>query len=296
MKKLILAGLVAPLLCCQVFAQECGWKTDSQMKFFLAYLPEAAAPGVKAPERPASMNLTPAYMADINNINLAAIKSLGFALPSREKDAEYNLFLKFFNYPGAKGLKRVPAGIVGDFRMEKLGGGVVARYAAEAHNDAVKFAYVDSSQKVFSEQVPFPPLLIDPAVSAKEFLRSVPFVSLYLSPDCKPAPAGTEDEKAAYSARGVLAFHKELLAAYKKSLKSSVCAEPEKYDCFEDAKSVIRVQKQPSVFANWRQLPMPSDPQRHFLSGLLLVYRSEKTAAGLKAPMVFEVGSLTRLP
>jgi len=86
----------------------------------------------------------------------------------------------------------------------------------------------------------------------------------------------------------------------------------------QDCIAIIKVLRESTVFDNWRELPMPADPEHMFLSGLLLLYRTVYVPAkpgeidtimsfpvespeflecmGESYSTVFEAGSVVRVP
>ncbi|HAH08200.1 MAG TPA: hypothetical protein DCM05_17020 [Elusimicrobia bacterium] len=258
------------------------WRIDEPQRFQLATLPGLVPPEGKT-ETPRSLGYAPSHSPDIDNINLESILALGFPLPGREPPKDYKLYLKLFEYPKAFSPKDSVLPILKAYHLERLSGSKTLRaFVSRGRNLSVKAGFIDKADRTFTAEHPFPPLVVSKA-GQKDFDRRVPFSSLYLTP----------------SVAGVRAFHEELLAAYEKRLKAVDGPEPGKYRYFDDGEALLKVPKEPMVFENWREMPMPADPKRQFLSALLLVYRSEKRASKespLPAESVLEVGSVVRVP
>lgn len=291
MKKLY--ALVAAATFINAAAFCAGWDIDRPMRFSLAYVP-AALTLPNNPQAQTSLQLSAASEPDITNINLAEIKSLGFSLPGpggKKNERDYNLFLKLYEFPASLRPNRTVLAVIEDFRLDRIGGGKIYNYALNRSNDAVKFGVIAPSAQKYSEQNPFPAFLLDKKPKGSDFMKKVPFASLYVVTVSTETPGPSEDEKARFSAQGVLALHKEVLASYSKILRPVKCGQTG-YTCFYDDGYLIKV-REPMVFDNWPALPMPTDPKHHFLSGLLLIYRNEIYSDGVPGPsFVFEIGSV----
>ena len=253
-----------------------GWKIDKELKYHLAYLPEKE-PEEGDFEEPLPVGYTEDYMPDIANINLAGIIGLGFPLPSVEKAEDYNLYLKIYNFPECFEVEKSVLFGLNYYLLDKIkDGDFIYDFAADPHNVAVKKAFIEKSDKIFTEENSFPPLKVS-SEEQDNFNEDIIFYSLYVNP-AEEKSFDTSDENARWSAEGVLAFHKELIKTYKENLWSASGAESDKYYYFlkfhensKDTFSVIKLQKEPFVFDNWRDMPMPADPGHMFLSGLLLI-------------------------
>lgn len=271
--------------------------------------------------------------ADITNINLKAIRGLGFPLPAREKSEDYTYYLKFYKYPSMLSAPISVARCVDSLLLFNTAGGksLIPLFPKEGEV-VVKKGFIAKTGTVFSTQNPYPPLriLIDPTelhgstlTPQNYFDHHIPFSSLYVTPD-RDTVTATDDERARDSAAGVLAFHKEILSLYRATYREVkgpdqsqfyfIDDEPLKYgDGSSSDVTVIRVPVKPGVFSNWRELVMPNPPKGMFLSGLLLIYKDlYKLSGGIdsKSPMsiddiigkgvkkdahVFEVGSVVRV-
>ncbi len=276
-----------------------GWQVDRQLRFQLAYTPDGkVVPGnsIKVP----SMKLSKEYLPDIDNIVLSDIKGLGFTLPDRKKPEKFKLYLKLFNFPENLKAADICPEVLRVYHIADMpeSGRKLVNYTSGNGNAAVKFGYIDASDRLFTENSPYPSFLSgNDAAFSGAFMKNTPFYSLYLNPD-KNLKSSDKDELARSSAQGVLDFHRELLDHYNKTLTPVKGKESEKYYYFRDDKKrvTIKILKEPMVFKNWRDLPMPTDPARHFLSGLLLIYLSDDGDSKLAKETVFEVGSIVRLP
>lgn len=275
-----------------------GWRVDAPARFQFAYVPDGKnTPGGKT-ETVAPLGLTSDSMPDIDNINLGGIKSLGFTLPDRPAPDKYKLYLKLFNFPLQLDARAISLLVLRNYHMDSMpGGGDILAYASQNKNLAVKYGHIDLADRKFSPSEPFPEFSVARGQGyAAGFIKNTLFFSLYLTPD-KPGNGVTEDEIARQSVQGVLDFHKALVAHYNRILKVIDGPQPDKYYYYRDVspRVTIRVPKEPMIFPNWRDLPMPTNPRKHFLTGLLLVYRSQEKDASLAKETVFEVGSVVRL-
>lgn len=292
-----------------LFANE--WDIDQVMRFQFAYIPDGKNPvSGEDVETAPSLGFTANYNPDIDNIPLSGIKSLGFTLPDRENNDQYKLYLKLFHFPASWNAQIASSMVFKEFYLDKLPRGEeLLSFASKGENLAVKLGFIEKADRVFSPENPYPSLIVEKNNRGfeKKFHKNVLFYSLYVLPQVKKE-LPTEEEKAAYSAYGVVSMHKQIVALYQRELEEFKGEEPEKFYYFRKPDTsccgkgamtslVFKVQKNPFVFGNWKDLPMPSNPKKHFLSGLLLIYRSEKNAQSpLASETVFEVGSLIRLP
>ena len=195
----------------------------------------------------------------------------------------------------------------------------------------VKKAVIAPSGCLFSGDRPYPALIlpqrnvlvgVEPLSPQAYFERQVPFLSLYLKPTGKEPSGISEDERVAWSGNGVKAFHKALLEAWGANFETLPGAEPDAFTYFRvpsgtEARTVtiLKVPATPATFEkNWRDLPMPENPRKVFLSALLLVFRNEYLLTGtleagtavdspefraVTRPLVaqvLEVGSVVRQP
>lgn len=240
------------------------WRIDGDLRFHLAALgdwPGAPVPG---------LGFEPDEEPDITNIPLSGLQGLGFPVTGNPEGMTF--YLKFFRYPEGLDPARSARLVLEPTLAFQMGEGEeLRRFVDGGGHVVVKKGLVQKSGYPFGLEDPYPPLR---AGTQAELDDSVIFSSLYVLP---------EDPKGA-SADGVLAFHRELLELYRQSF-----GPPE--DLGKQWRfGHLRLPKEPMVFANYLDLPMPQDPKRVFLSGLLLVYED------LPRPRVFEVGSVIRLP
>lgn len=311
------------------------WAIDEDLKFHFAYLaPEEPVPSDEYEEVPA-VAVGPAAdpaAPDITNIDLDAICGLGFPLPNRHQPGKFTLYLKFFRYPEVVCSCISTTRVTDGFWLHRLSEYPRLRsYLVRSDNLLVKKAFIAPTGHPFSAAAPYPPLLVprkgrvvDGKVWSGQawFDGHLPFLSLYLTP-AAPPPAGiSEEETVAWSGMGVLAFHRDLLDAYERNLEPVPGQDDATHRYFRlpadpDARTVtiLKVPREPMIFTrNWRDLPMPQDPRRVFLSALLLVFRHEYEVTGDLPPdapvdgpafqeatrpgraQVLEVGSVVRLP
>lgn len=309
-------------------AASTGWRVDRSLGFHVAFLDETRPEGGKALE---PVEFAGAGLADITNINLPGFLSLGFPVPGREKPDLYRVYLKFYRYPrwldAAITTGRLERALL---LGETAGAAKLQALFAEPGAVVVKAAYIGLATEA---EKPFPPLsLPDKLVETAHGLATpqgyldahLPFSSVYLQPGDDRCPGHDDKSKATASAQGVLAFHRELLAAYARLMPCVKAPGAESAHTFvqgpAEAKAgasvvVFKVPREPMVFPNVRDLPMPQDPKHIFLSGLLLVYRNEyrlREAVDGNLPLpgtpefarllepvnahVFEVGSVVTLP
>ncbi len=263
-----------------------GWKINRDLKFHLVYLPQTEAVNASGQLSPALRNI-PAYEPDITNIGYKDILQLGFPLPTRSAPEKLKLYLKLYEWP--KSLDHViSAGKVLDtFHLRSMpGGSDLYAYVQNRSQVRLKFAAIDASDRAFS---PAEPLAAAVPKTQDDFDSSVPFSSIYVLP-AKSTKASTESEKAAASATGVLAVHRAIIDLYSRILirlgeetaRDKVffagqrrCSDKPEELC---GLRVFEVQKKPFVFPNYKDLPMPQDPKKVFLSGLLLVKMTDYAA------------------
>lgn len=280
--------LLAPVL-----STASDWEIDEILRFQLVYVPDGAnQPSAEAITVP-SLGLKADHLPDIDNISLAAIQGLGFYLPAREQPAAYNLYLKLFAFPASLQPETSAVSALASHALLQLADGdKLKAFAGKADNLAVKFGYIEKANHDFAAQ-PFPRFLVDdnPAF-VRNFNAHVRFYSLYVTPKPVATSLASADEQANLSAQGVVAFHREVVALYQRVYETMTGPQAEQFFYFRDSRTqaTYKVPKSPMVFANWRVLPMPTDPQHHFLSGLLLIYREHQGNG-----TVFEVGSVVRL-
>jgi len=256
-----------------------GWKINQNLRFHLGYLPQTGAVNVSGQLSPALQNI-PAYEPDITNIGYKDILKLGFPLPTRSAPEELKLYLKLYEFP--KSLDHVISAekVLDSFFLKNIPGGKeLYAYIQSRSQVQVKYAAIDSSDKSFSKVQPFAGTA---PKKQDDFDSSVPFSSVYVVPE-KSAKATTESEMAAASAAGVLAVHRAIIDLYSRTfIQLGEGAAQDKVFFAEQRRCsdrpeelcglrVFEIQKKPFVFQNYKDLPMPQDPKRVFLSGLLLV-------------------------
>ncbi len=281
-------------------AADSGWVVDSGLKMHLGYFvePEPVIPEAQAATMPV-IALTPEskeFEPDITNISLSGIRGLGFPLPDRPHPETFTFFLKFFAYPQFLSAAGSFEKIFERFLLSKMTElPVLKEFAGKPGNVVVKMGNIAPATTVFTAQKPYPPFRLPktpfktPAgeASPQDFFDSnIPFSSIYLTPAANEPADLSADDRAKWSANGVLSFHKQLVAVYEQNLKELKVADPQKTRCFQvplpgergkdpTVFASLELLQTPFVFGNFRDLPMPHDPKKIFLSGLLLVHYSE---------------------
>lgn len=309
------------------------WRIDEALKFHLAWFSSRppAAPAVLETQPP--VGYAKPTEADITNINLKAIRGLGFPLPEGSEAEKHTFYLKFYEYPTSLDHGRSTRRLLDPLLMyDTSGGGALAEFLRPRTSVLVKKGVIERTDVGFGPGHPFPPMAVPreavtegqtPVTPQDALDRDVVFSSLYVRPlqDVEGAgPAAARE-----SAGGVLAVHQELLSLYGQAFIPALGPENAVYHYFVDGSeatgvgaparvTVFRIPRAPMVFEKYQDLPMPQDPKRIFLSGLLLVYRDDyelpasptwydarDVKALLLAPArpvgasVFEVGSVLRL-
>jgi len=278
-------------------AEGVGWKIDNTLKYHLVYLPaenkavsdtSLATRSVMKPW----LNNIPAFAPDIDNIVYKNILELGFPLPVNNDAASLKLYLKLYEWPAQLNSVRSSQMIFDAFLLHGLPGGRrLYQLVKNPSNIFVKYASIEPANRVFSEQQPF----VAPGIPKQwEFDANVPFSSIYVSPD-NISRKGNEADQAHASAQGVIEFHAALSRLYEKSLHLLHASAEKRYfadfrRCSDKSGEVcaVRIYEMPVVplvFGNYRDLPMPQDAEKVFLSGLLLVKVTDYLA---HSPIPFE--------
>lgn len=269
-----------------------GWRVDGDYGFSIGILPSAAATDVAKPvEVVEPLSFVATYAADITNIPYNGFKGMGFSIPDVADPTEMNYFIKLYRFP--EKIRHVPiiAPLPADFGINKIiGGSEISTFMADRRNLVVKMGLIDSSKRQFTEQTPFPSLLVKNAdqVEQKSFLASIVFYSIYLKPKSMPGiTAEASPGSVEHSMLGVTAFHQALLQACEKNFQT-LKSDDEAYHCFlrhyaPGRAQVLRVMKNPLQFKdNWKTLPMPQGSTK-FLSSLLLLISDEYTSKTAKS-------------
>ena len=280
------------------------WAIDKPLKFQLAYIPDGKTPELSNPEAPTIISHNADYSPDIDNVNLADIKGLGFNLPERSNPADYKLYFKLFNFPSCLDSQALVTPLLAQFKLDKAPGNKeLSDFLKDYSNLAVKEGVIEQANYVFSPQNSFPRFQAENSPKfVDEFARDIRFIALYVTPAQDLKTGTTPDGLAAYSTKGLISYHKALMDYYAKNFKSTKGPQDDKYAYFclngGTCSAVIKIEKAPQVFANWRELPVPSDPKQHFLSGRALVYYMEKASKDgqFATKRVFEIGSIVRQP
>lgn len=297
MKKIFLFAVAAIVLFQHpAYATDTGWNIDETFGFQIVYLPpeghEIPLTSVSGDQfmEPLLKNI-PAYRPDIDNIAYKNILGMGFPLPARSDASLFKLYLKLYAWPSQLDPVRSSHKIFDVFLLYGVKGG--ERLYESSRNPAnvyVKYASIDRADRVFSDKQPFRA----PRVPKQwEFDSYLPFSSIYVAPE-NTSREGTEADQARASARGVVAFHAALSDVYERALYLLAVTDEKKYyadffrcpDCTDKicAVRIYEVPTKPLMFDNYRDLPMPQDADKVFLSGLLLVKLTEYVA-GSPMPM-----------
>lgn len=269
-----------------------GWRVDGDYGFSIGILPSAAATDVAKPvEIVEPFGFVATYAADITNIPYNGFKSMGFSIPDVADPAGMNYFIKLYRFPEKIRHLPIVAPLPADFGVNKIiGGSEISTFMADRRNLVVKMGLIEPSGRQFTEQAPFPPLLVKNASQAeqKSFLASVVFYSIYLRLRALPGiTAEARPGSVEHSMLGVVAFHQALLQACEKNFQA-LTSDDEAYHCFlrhyaPGRAQVLKVMKSPLQFKdNWKTLPMPHGPTK-FLSSLLLLISDEYTSKTAKS-------------
>ncbi len=275
------------------------WRVDRRLGFHLAWHDERERPGT-----PARALLSPPWKADITNIAMSGLRDLGF--PIRHAVPEgLNFYLKFFECPaGVDPLVSARRALSPLLVPQMAGFSEIREVLAQPGGVVIKKGVVAPAGDPFSPEHPFPPCLVPSGAGGQdEFDLRTPFTSLYVQGDGSTSRtlAGTPAEG---SADGVLAFHAELLELLAATWTEVEGPDPSRFRTFQDRSQpgrtvLVRIPLAPLVFQDFRSLPMPEDPERVFLTGLLLVYRDvyagQPGSENLLDSRLLEVGSVVRL-
>lgn len=285
------------------------WEIDRELKFHYAYLPKDGIISEKEveSETPGIPDFGKPDTPDITNIALNNILGLGFPLPTEEKPEDYKFYLKFYDFPESIDPSITAERVVSPYLLHAMKSApTIYAFIKSRHNLYIKKGYIAPADAKFSKENPFPALTVPKRPVKTEmatippqpyFDSCIPFSSIYIRTRGSIPDNLNEDEKAAWTSKGLIGFHKELLDIYRKNLIEVKGAEPDKYYYFMElsyqtpqkdeapAITIFKLPKQPMLFANYKQLPMPHDPERIFLTGLLLVYRNRYVRALTKEPV-----------
>lgn len=281
MKKLLF--VIAVSFC--TFAQanvNNSWNIDKFMRFNIAYLPDNTLNLQNSNAKIQPPLLQPDYAFDVNNINLANFLKLGFDVPNPENANDYNFYIKFYKFPKALTSKNIIKDFITFYQIQlSPHAKELIKYTNNKNNLIIKYCHEAKSAEKFTTDNPIPKFeFANNKYFNNYFANHVPFYTLYLLPTTK-ITNNSLDEQIKISSEGVKAFYNEILPAYKKNLLQLFGAD-DKYYYFlakKDADQivVIKLPKEILFFNNWRDLPMPQDPKRIFVTSLLLIYSTDYT-------------------
>ena len=289
------------------FGAATGWRIDRDIRFHYAFFDAQESNDQIFVESPASAGFFPSYAPDITNISLRGLIDLEFPVPKEAGADRLKFYLKFYRFPESLDPQVTMHRLLNDFLLYKMNGGEnVYSYAAKRENLWIKKGHIAADSFRFSATAAFPPLRVpssgNPAVPAQEkFDQAISFSSLYVKP-AEPLPTQlNRDQQAAWSTGGLINFHRELERLYLSSYAELQGVDGDKYRYFgrieynqgsrdaTGALTVLRVLRQPMVFVNYASLPMPHDPARIFLTGLVLVHKAVYTGRNPAGVMSGEI-------
>jgi len=278
------------------------WLINKELKFHYAHIETKRDEELKKNSNfkidnfdiPEMASFSKATLPDITNISLKGILDLGFPLPTREKPEDYKFFLKFYDYPQTLDPKVSSEKILSPFLLYKLkGSDNIASYVSNRKNVFIKDGFIEKNEFKFSRTNPYPILKVPMGLSNSDktvkfssqelFDSGIPFCSLYIKTKSKLANNASTNDKISWSSKGLKSIYSEILDTYKNVYTEVKGTESEKYYYFisnsynlsEKAQfTLIKLPKAPMIFNNVKDLPMPNDPDHVFLSGLLLIFKT----------------------
>lgn len=275
------------------------WEIAPNLKFHYAYMESNFLAEVQSKtwEIPSIPTFSKEGEPDITNIALKGILGLNFPLPTRANPDDYMFFLKFYRYPSSLDAKITAQKILFPYYLQHMKGWPkIWAYVQNPENIYVKKGLVAKKDSNFAQN-PFPALripdeyvkLATSQIPAQNlFDTSIPFSSIYFTTEGQKPLVEKESDYVEWTTRGMRSAHRELISIYKKNMIEVKGQESEKFYYFlepsyapETALSpshftLIKLPKQPMLFlSNYLDLPMPHNLKRIFLSGLLLVYKSQ---------------------
>lgn len=280
-------------------ADSISWRIDEPFRFNLAYLPSQTQRASGTAVMEPLLKTIPSYRPDITNIPYKNILELGFPLPPRKDADSLKLYLKLYTFPSTLNAVRSSHKILDDFLLYQIPGGRrLYEFSAQQPNVAIKFASIDVAHRAFTPERPFQ----SPTVPAQwEFDSEIPFSTIYVKPE-GIGSARSESEQAKQSTQGVINFRAAVRTAYDSSFHF-LGAENEKrtYADFRrcpdriDRFCGVRVYELPEaiIFTNYRDLPMPQDEKKVFVSSLLLIKLTDYT---IRTPLTNQERDTFRVP
>lgn len=282
-----------------------GWEIDRELKFHLAtFDEEESGTLVSGDWEPVSAEKlrsdSKPYAPDIDNIDLEGIRDLGFPLPARPGSLKHTFYLKFFKFPARllaqasarQAMKGLPI-----FRSQVFS--KVSDFINRPENLLIKKGFIAETGQRFTEGNPYPMQLVpthgilktDQGISSRVipsqelFDNKVVFCSLYLkNPRLEGVRPIDKDRYAAATADSIRAFMRDLFSELSRNEVRGPEKEKYRYFLIEEKipetlelprLTLLKIPREPMIFKNYRDLPMPLDPGNMFLSGLLLIYRTD---------------------
>ena len=289
------------------------WKVDEEIGFHLAtFTPkERELKRDRATYRLKEHPFVGKGKPDITNIALKGIKGLGFPLPDRKNEEQLTFYLKFYDYPSLFDHQKSARYQFDKYHLGRVKNiARLEKFVQLRKNILVKNGYIaktgakfdkDNSYHLYGVARDSAKLGGKVLTAQEQFDETVIFPSIYLQPRNRRPRGLKEGGKITWSAMGMLSFYNELLDIYESELEEVWEKGSDKHRIFLEklpGGGVVKysVLREPMVFHNARDLPMPHS-KKHFLSSLLLVYRDEYAFSGAKDKKrtILEVGSVVRL-
>lgn len=254
------------------------WAIDPRTKLALGSLPREPMPeGVGfTEEKPLPV---PSPLPGILPLDLQTARDLGMT-PTSDGSAAQSLFIRVFDYPRQLAQDTSARRVAMQFLVSSQGGfGSVLSLLKSPIGVMVSEALFAPSNAIFDKASPFPPLRVPNetvnGVSPQEwFDRTLRYAVMFVR-----AAEGPKADSPAASVAGAAAFATETMGLLRQTYRSINGPDPAYAYFVDDAEadqagadprcSVIRVQKSPTMLANWREIPLAADPAHLFQSGLL---------------------------
>ncbi len=261
-----------------------GWAMDESMGFHIAYLdPGSEAHKGNFALRP--WEFTPDYTPD-NNRRLDQLLRFGFPVPDMgQRNTYLNVFEKNYHFPKnildanrtTKWLRE--AYLLDD--METAQNQLNKAFSPTGKHLRITQQTIAYSGRVFTPAKPLMPLRLPPVDAQKLFNSRIVYSSLFVRPRGRMIANFKEDDPVDHSREGVINFRNDLVKLYAKSMKRIQPMNPNvKSSRFMQMLNapkdrcrfvMLTVPKAPFRIENYRDLPMPEDPNHKFLTSQLLV-------------------------